>query len=55
MRVFKKQNGTILFKAPVGVMNDAFAGGQANFVKSLPAVFAYIIAVPFDLEHIEAF
>ena len=51
----KKQNHALGFKTPVGVVNDALASGQANFIKILSAVNAGCIAITFDLEDIEAF
>jgi len=51
---FQEQNGSFLLETAVGVMNNAFAGGKADFIKILPAVPAHIIAVHLNLEHIES-
>ena len=51
----QKQDGAIHLKAPVGVVDDAFAGGKANFIKILPAVGAHGVTVGFNLKHIKTF
>jgi hypothetical protein len=51
----RKINGTIHFKTPVGIVNDAFARGEANFIKVFPAVNACGVAVAFNFEHIKPF
>lgn len=55
MRVAEKQYGTIGLKTPIGIMDLAFTGCKANFVKILAAVHARSSAVLLDLKHIEPF
>jgi hypothetical protein len=53
MRVAKKQNSTLGFKTPVSIVNDAFPGREANFIKVLSAINSCDITIAFYLENIK--
>jgi hypothetical protein len=55
MWIAEKQHGAFCFKAPVGIMDDAFTRTQANFIEVFPAIKARDLAIVFYLEYIKAF
>lgn len=54
MGITKKQHRAISFKAPIGIMYDAFAGSQANLIKVLSTIDACGICITFYLEYIKS-
>ena len=55
MRVAEEQDGALLLKTPIRIMDPAFTGRQADLVKILPAVNAGGMVVLLYLEYLEPF
>ncbi|MNJ04765.1 hypothetical protein D3C73_1656750 [compost metagenome] len=55
MRITEEQDSAFLYKTPVGIMDIAFAGSQADFIKFLSAVDTGCITVFLNLKNVETF
>lgn len=55
MWIAKKQDGPFLLKTSIGIIDNALARGQTNFVKILSTINFGRTTILLNFKHIEAF